>query len=226
MSNTHPDSQKTSTVTLHKWGGLAACLLAVTFIVPGVIYLVGDLRSALGPYAYALADFLYGPVWAASLVTLVFVLRERLSEYAPRRMNLAMLAATLAAGAMLAVACIRAANRQYHLLHPELHLENSIPVLVVWATLVAGIAGVGWHCLGWALVLIGSASLTSHQLPRLLSVLYLVAGAASLFVYVLPDLEGQAATLGLALGVWQGIVFWLTGPGATPASERKAGQPA
>ena len=149
-----------------KWGGLASFLLAVAFIVAPLIYLMGNLRDAMGPLAYALADFLYGPVWAASLVTAVFALRERMGEYAPRRMNLALLATLLAAGAMVTVACIRAANRHYHIIHPELHLENSSTVLIVWATLVAGVTGAGWHFLGWSLVLLGSAGWTSRRLPR------------------------------------------------------------
>ena len=55
-------------------------------------------------------------------------------------MSLAMWAAVLAAGAMVAVACIRAANRHYHIDHPDLHLESSTTVLVVWGTLVAGVS--------------------------------------------------------------------------------------
>jgi hypothetical protein len=81
----NPDS------TAMKWGGFASFLMAVTFIVAPLIYLTGNLRDAMGPLAYDLADFLYGPVWSASLVTAVFTLRERLGEYAPRRMSLALL---------------------------------------------------------------------------------------------------------------------------------------
>jgi len=55
-------------------------------------------------------------------------------------MSLAMWAAVLAAGAMVAVACIRSANRHYHIDHPDLHLESSTTVLVVWGTLVAGVS--------------------------------------------------------------------------------------
>jgi len=155
-----------------KWGGLASFLMAVTFIVAPLIYFTGNLRDALGPLSYDVADFLYGPVWAASLVTVVFTLRERMGEYAPRRMSLALLAALLAAGAVVAVACIRSANRHYHLIHPELHLETSSTILIVWTTLVAGVTGAGWHFLGWVLVLVGSAGWTSRRLPRVLSVLY------------------------------------------------------
>jgi hypothetical protein len=198
---------------MQKWGGLASFLLVVAFIVPAFIYLTGNLRDASGPLTYALADFLSGPVWAASLVTAVFALRERIGERAPRRMTLALLVALLAAGAIVSVACIRSANRHYHLIHPELHLEESTTVLVVWTTLVAGVTAAGWHFLGWELSLIGSAGWTSRRLPRGLSMLYLVGGIVSMFVYVLPDTEGAAMMLGVVVSIWQGILLWKTEPG-------------
>jgi len=216
---------RTLSLTTQKWGGLASFLLAVAFIVAPFIYLVGNLRDAIGPFAYALADFLYGPVWAASLVTAVFALRERIGEHASRRMDLALLAATLAAGAMVTVACIRASNRHYHIIHPELHLETSTTVLVVWTTLVAGVNATGWHFLGWVLVLVGSAGWTSRRLPRVLSVLYLLGGTSSLFVYVLPDLEGNAVALGVVMSIWQGILLWKGEPGEKQAPEINTSQP-
>ena len=221
--NAHTDADAgDSTLTTQKWGGLASFLLATAFIVAPAIYLFGNLRDAMGPFAYSLADFLSGPVQAASLVTMVFALRERMGERVPRRMSLALLAAALAAGAMLAVACIRAANRHYHLIHPELHLENSATILIVWTTLVAGVTGAAWHLLGWTLVLIGSAGWTSGLLPRLLSVLYLVAGTISMFVYLLPEREGDAAALGVMIGIWQGILLWNAAPGETQTPEISA----
>ena len=198
---------------------ISSILLAVAFIVAPLIYLVGNLRDAMGPFGYNVADFLYGPVWAASLVFVVLVLRERIGEWAPRRMSLALFAAVLAAATMVTVACVRSANRQYHLHHPELHLENSSDVLVVWTTLVAGLTGAGWHFLGWALVLIGSAGWTSRRLPRLLSVLYLAAGINSLFVYQFPGTEGNAVALGVIVSIWQGILLWKAEPEKTQAPE-------
>jgi hypothetical protein len=203
---THADAG-TSSLTMQKWGGLASFLLVAAFVAASLIYLIGNLRDAFGPFSYSLADFLAGPVMAASLLTVVFALRERMNDHAPRRMSLAMTTAFLAAGAMVLVACIRSANRHYHLTHPDLHLEDSTTVLVVWATLVAGVTGAGWHFLGWTLALIGSAGWTSGALPRALSVLYMAAGIASLFVYVFPNLEPFVGTLAMLWGVWQGIVF-------------------
>jgi hypothetical protein len=222
--HTEADS-KTSSTNILKWGGFASLVMAVSFIVPFLIYLMGDLRDAMGPFAYSFADFLYGPVWAASLVTSVLALRERIGELAPRRVNLALFGALAAAFAFVAVACIRSANRHYHLIHPELHLEDSTTVLIMWATLVAGVIGTAWHFLGWAMVLIGSAGWTSARLPRLLCALYLTGGATSLFVYVLPDLEGNALVLCVAASIWQGILLLKAKPEESPVSGKNASQP-
>ena len=92
--------------------------------------------------------------------------------------------------------------------HPELHLEMSSTVLIVWTTLVAGVIATAWHFLGWSLVLLGSAGWTSGRLPRVLSVLYWVVGAASLFVYLLPNIEGTVVVLGAVISIWQGILLW------------------
>jgi hypothetical protein len=198
---------------------ISAILLAVAFIVAPFIYLTGNLRDALGPLSYDVADFLYGPVWGASLVTVVFMLRERIGDRAPRRMSLALLSAVLAAGIAVAVACIRSANRHYHLTHPDLHLENSLDVLVVWSTLVTGLTNTGWHFLGWTLILIGSAGWTSRCLPRVLSILYLLAGVVSLFVYLMPGSEGGAVLLGVIVSIWQGILLWKGEPKETQMPE-------
>ena len=208
-SKVRPDANAgRSFLTIQKWGGIASFLMAVAFIVPPLIYLVGNLRSASGPFAYALADFLYGPAWAASLVTAVFALRERIGAGASRRMSMALLASVLAGAMMVLVACIRASNRHYHLIHPELHLEDSAAVLTVWTTLVQAVSAAGWHFLGWALMLVSWAGWTTRSLPPLLSILYLVGGIAALFVYQFPNLEPTAAPLGVAWAVWQGILLW------------------
>jgi hypothetical protein len=66
------------------------------------------------------------------------VLWELIGENASRRMDLVLIAAVLSAAGMAAVAFIRASNRYYHLIYPELNLENSTTVLIVWITLAAG----------------------------------------------------------------------------------------
>jgi hypothetical protein len=195
-------------MTINKWGGLASFLLAVSFIVAPLIYLTGNLRDAIGVFAYDLADFLYGPILSASLIAVTYVLRERIGQSAFRRMDLALLAAALSALGMAAVAFIRASNRHYHLIHPELNLENSTTVLIVWTTLVAGANAVGFHFLGWMFVLLGSASWTAQFFPRLLNVFYFLAGVSSLFVYLFPEIEGLVLLLGTIISIWQGRLLW------------------
>lgn len=202
----------TSAATIQKWGGLASFLLAVAFIVPELIYLTGKLEEVNGPLAYALADFLYGPVKAACLVTVVYALRERVGERASRRMSLALLITVLAAGMFVTAALLRSTNRNYHLIHPDLHLEMSQTVLIVWATQVGGVIATAWHFLGWSLGLLGWAGWTTGRLPRLLSVLYCVVGALSLFTYLLPDNEGGVILLCLVASIWQGILLWKAEP--------------
>jgi hypothetical protein len=90
---------------------------------------------------------------------------------------------------------------------------------------MAGLTGAGWHFLGWALVLIGSAGWTSGQLPRVLSVLYLVGGTVSIFVYLLPGMESNAAMLGVVISIWQGILLWKGEPPQTQIPEINASQP-
>ncbi len=193
---------------IQKWGSIAAFVLAIAFFVPGSIYLVGNLRTAIGPFAYHLADFLYGPVWSVSLITMIFALREKIGNHAPRRMSLALLSGFISAGMMVAVAFIRSSNRQYHILHPELNLQDSVPVLLIWGTLITGLTSVGWHFLGWAQILIGSANYGLHQMPRQLSLLYFAAGIVSLFVYLFPVAEGLGILLGMVIGIWQGVLLW------------------
>jgi hypothetical protein len=194
-------------MTINKWGGLASFLMAGSFIVAPLVYLTGNLRDAIGIFKYNLADFLYGPVISASLITLIYVLRELIGKSELRRMDLALVAAVLSAAGMAAVAFIRASNRHYHLLHPELNLENSTTVLIIWTTLVAGVSSLGFHFLGWTFVLLGSASWTSRFFPRVLNVLYFLAGIAGLFVYLFQELEGLVLLLGTIIGIWQGVLL-------------------
>lgn len=190
-------------MTMSKWAGVLSVASAAALIVPAYVYLTGDLRTALGPWVYGLADLLYGPIWAASLIGSTSVVQARVRGGAPRRISASTAATWLAAAAMVTVACIRSANRQYHVTHPDLHLEDSTTVLVVWATLVAAVIGAGWHFWGWAMALLGTAAWATGRLPRVLSGLYVVAGFLAWFVYVLPDLEGGVLLLACVVSLWQ-----------------------
>jgi len=214
--NTQPN--KLAFWRIGQWGTLACFLGAAALISASSVYLVGDLRSALGPMAYSMADFLAGPVCAASLGVLIFALRDHFNEHAPRRMSGVLLVGALTAGALVLVACIRAANRQYHLFHPDLHLENNTNILVIWATLVGGVSAAGWHFWGWVLALVGSAGWSSGRLPRGLCVLSWLAGLAALFVYAVPNLEAAAGALSIIWSLWLAALLWKTKPEDKPAA--------
>ena len=205
-------------MTLSKWGGTASFVLAVAYIIPSLVYLMGDLRATFGPLAYSVADFLYGPAWAVCLVAAFWALRARIASGAPQRMSWATAATWMAAAAMVVVACIRSANRQYHLDHPDLHLEDSATVLVVWTTIISGVIGAGWHFLGWSFVLLGSAGWATRRLPPVLSTMYLATGVTAWLVYVIPDLEGAVVLLGVMVSIWQGVYLWRARPRGDHAS--------
>lgn len=212
-------------MTQSKWGGIASLALVAAYIVPALIYLTGDLRAALGPLAYSLADLLFGPIWAVCLVASFWAVRMRIGRGAALRLSWATAATYMAAAAMIAVACIRSANRHYHLAHPELHLEDSTTVLVVWATLVAGVIGAGWHFWGWSMILLGAAGWATRRLPRTLCAMYVAAGIPAWFVAVVPDLEGGVMALGVIVCLWQAVYLLGVGPQENHASAAAATEP-
>jgi hypothetical protein len=65
----------------------------------------------------------------------------------------------------------------------------------------------GFHFFEWTFVLLGSASWTSRFFPRILNVLYFLAGIAGLFVYLFQELEGLILLLGIIIGIWQGVLL-------------------
>ncbi len=197
-------------MTLPKLAAIASFLLPVAWIAPFLIYLSANLETPLGPVIYGLADALYGPIWAVCMVIVFRALQAQFGESAPLRSSLAMSTTWLAVAAMVCVACIRSANRQYHLAHPALQLENSAVVLSVWATLVAGVTGAGWHFLGWSFLLLAWEGWTTRRIPRVLSMVSGVTGVVSLVVYSFPELEGSAMLCGIVASVGLGLHFWRT----------------
>lgn len=194
-------------MTTNKWGALASFLLAISFIVAPLIYLMGNLRDSFGIFSYTVADFLYGPILSASLITVTYILREKISKHS-KRMDFALLASILASVGIAAVAFMRASNRQYHVLHPELNLENNQTVLLIWSTIITGLSGLGFHFLGWSYILIGSASWKTKFFPNILNILYFLTGIMALFSYLARDAENSVAMFAAIISIWQGILLW------------------
>lgn len=205
-------------MTMVRCGAIACFLLAASFLAP-LIYFFGGPPQGVGLSSYDLADFMYGPVWGASLVTAIFVLRERFAGWAPRRMTLALLAATAAAGVSVSVALIRSTNRYYLAKHSELNGTMEATLLTAWTTIVTGLIATRYHCLGWALVLLGTAVWSNRRQDRVMSGLYMVGGITSLFGYLQPEGDMGGALFGVILSIWQGIRLWRDDPDAAHLPE-------
>jgi hypothetical protein len=195
-------------MTIKKWGAISFWIMALSLVVPPFIYLTGNLRDRFGAITYDLADLLYGPIFSASIVIAFYSIREHIGRRAFRRMDLALISAALSAIGMVALALLRASNRHYHILHPDLNLESSTTVLVVWTTLATAFTAVGFHFLGWAFILTGSSIWTSRMFPHMIAALFTITGIPALFVYLIPEFEGFVSFLGVIIGVWQGILLW------------------
>jgi hypothetical protein len=203
-------------MSIQKWGALASLVLVATFITSPLIfvtYLTTPYPS--GRMWYEFADFLSGPLWAASLMTVVFALRERVGERAPRRMLIVLLAATLSAALMICVAFIRSVHRDYPYYEPA--FEIIVPALMA----------AGRHFLGWALLVLASLGWTTQQLPRVLNALFFVSGILSLFAYLWaghPYADMYDALVWLLYTIptiWLGILLWTAGPAETQAPSEK-----
>ncbi|NTW07943.1 MAG: hypothetical protein HGA28_00045 [Anaerolineaceae bacterium] len=195
-------------MTIKKWGAIGFWFMALSFVVPPFIYLTGNLRDRFGAISYDLADLLYGPILSASIVIAFYSIREHIGRNAFRRMDLALISAALSALGMVALAFLRASNRHYHILHPDLNLESSTTVLVVWTTLATTFTAVGFHFLGWTFILTGSSIWSSRIFPRLIAALFIISGIPALFMYIIPEFEGFVSLFGVIIGVWQGILLW------------------
>src|SRR5687767_11852466 len=116
-------------MTPQRWGGLASFIQAGIFLVAPLIYLVVlpaatglalpefvdpfKLRPVLANPAFDLGDFLFGPLWAVSLIVATMALHEHLADGAPRRMRMALLAACLSAGLFVGASSIQTIGRHY-----------------------------------------------------------------------------------------------------------------
>jgi hypothetical protein len=190
---------------------IASLGMAVASVLAQVIYLTNNLSNAFGAFTYTVADVLYGPVWSLCLLVTMSALRGRLEPGAAYVERAAWIAAAFA----VLTACVRASNRGYHLLHPELRLEADTTVLTVWATLVGGLIGAGWHALGWSRILLGWRALSTRQLPRPFGVLCIASGVASLGVFLQPVAEAPAFGLELLVNLALAVVLWRERPMAS-----------
>lgn len=205
-------------MTFQKWGALASFVVAATFFASPlivVIYLTTPYPS--GRVWYQFSDFLSGPLWAASLMMVVFALRERVGERAPRRMSIVLLAATLSTGLLICAAIIRSVHRDFQYFNPTRMDETSLLLILnTLSVVVPAVVAAGRHFLGWMLLALASVGWTTLQLPRGMSALFAISGVLSLLAYlwaVYPEqpadvLNGLAWLMFAIPMIWLGIMLW------------------
>jgi hypothetical protein len=220
---------------LQKMGGVAALVMAATWVVAfavflGVLMPAGYFDEAVTAVEKAriltdnqvLASIgLYLIPYVAFgilLVVLALALQDRLKAGAPAVAQIATAIGLIWAGLVIASGLIATLGIR---VVGELYGTDAAQAGAVWApveTVVGGLGGDAWEILGgvW-LLLIGWAALQARELPRALSFLGIVLGVAGVLT-VVPPLKPAEFLYGLGLipwFVWLGIVMLRVSPRRT-----------
>lgn len=212
------------TKVIQKWGSVASFVQAGIFLIAPVIYFVilpnatglagpefndpFKLRPVLTNPAFDFGDFLFGPLWGASLVLSLAGMREYFGNNAPRRMQLAIIFSCISAALFVAGGVVQTIGRHYISAHPELDNIVFESIFRTLSMVVPGLTSSGRHFLGWTLVIVGSAGWATSTLPRTLCILYFIGALLGLFAYLSPGIGELILLPGVIWNVWQGILLW------------------
>lgn len=215
-------------MTIQKWGSIASFVQAAIFLIAPVIYFVFipaatglagpdfadpfKLRPVLAHPAFDWGDFVFGPLWAASLVIVLMALHEQLESAAPRRMRLALIAGSLSAALFVGASTVQTVGRHYISLHPQMDAAVFEGAFHALSMVVPGLTSGGRHFLGWSLILLGSAGWTTRKLPRGLCIVYFVGALPALFAYLNPGIGEIVLLPGVIWNIWQGMLLWRSEP--------------
>jgi hypothetical protein len=223
--------------SLQKMGGVAALVMAATWVVAFAVLLgvlmpagyfdeavtaVERARIVADNQALASIGYLIPYVaWGILLVVLALALHDRLKADVPAVAQIATAIGLIWAGLVIASGLVATIGIR---VVGELYGTDAAQAGAVWAPLEAVVGGLGGEAgevLGgvW-LLLVGWAALKARVLPRALSVLGIVLGVAGI-VTVVPSLEPALFFYGLGLivwFVWVGITMLRTSRDARAAS--------
>lgn len=225
---------KKDSVAIRKWGSVASFVQAAIFLIAPVIYFVVlpmatgltgtdfndpfKLRFVLANPAFDLGDFLFGPLWAASLVVSMLAMSEYLGDASPRRMQMVIISSSLSAALFVAGGVVQTVGRNYISIHPELDANVFESIFRTLSMVVPGLTSSGRHFLGWTLLLLGAVGWTTPKFPRTLCIIYFAGALLALFAYLSPGIGELILLPGIIWNVWQGILLWRSGsiPASTP----------
>ena len=226
---------------LQKTGGVAALIMAGTWLVAFAVFLAvlapaGYLAEGIAPaekariivdnQASASIGYLLPYVlWGILQVVLSLALYERVKAGAPAMAQTATAIGLLWAGLVIASGFVATLGIRKVV---DLHGTDPAQAASLWAsveTVAMALGGGAGEVLGGSwLLLIGWAALRARALPRALSYLGLVLGAAGVLT-VVPSLEPAGFLFGLGFivwWVWLGIAILrgsLRAEARTPATE-------
>lgn len=218
--------------SLQKWGGVAALIMAATFVVGFAVFITVLLpagyfdadvdpeqkvailvdNQAIASISYLIAYVVFG----AFLVVLALALYERLKAGAPAIAQTATVFGLIWAGLVIASGMV--ANIGIGRV-ADLYGNDPAQAGTVWLTLdfvVNGLGGETEIAGGLWVLLIGWAALRARKLPRALTYLGVVIGVAGLLT-VVPTLDVLGFVFGLGLiiwFVWLGVVMLCSSPRA------------
>ena len=202
---------------LHKFGGIAAFIEAITFIVGFWFYF-----TLLGPASYGSMDvdpsqhiaflsqnqqLLYIWYWiiyilfGIALVVLTFGIASRLQDESPQLTKVASAFGLIWAGLVIASGMVANIGIELVVNLQDLSPERAATTWYALNFVVNGLGGGNEIVGGIWVLMISWAGLQSQKLPRLLNYLGLVIGFSGLLTSI-PLLKSLGAVFGLGLILW------------------------
>jgi hypothetical protein len=151
------------------------------------------------PPLFLLAN-LYNALWCAPIIVLALALREQMPP-ARHRMLLALISASIAGALFLAGGIIPVVSLPQIAAASDMSASRAVSGIVLGMVLTATSAA------GFAVMLIGSAALSTGYLPRLLALLLIVSGVLEICEFAVPLCLVLDPVLGAVWSLWLGVVL-------------------
>ena len=140
-------------------------------------------------------------LFSVTLVLSALAVRERLSDGAPNRMRLAVIAASIASALFIAVSAIDFSST------PSIAAAGDLSAFRASTAITDGMLNGGIFALGWTTLLWGWAGLGTKGLPAMLCYVLLLTGILGVLAFVITILGILVVALNVVWGFWLGYVL-------------------
>jgi hypothetical protein len=148
-----------------------------------------------------LLEYLSSVMLGITLVLPALALRERLRAGAPNRMQMAVIAATVASALFLAHGITAFEG------FPPIVAANDLTAYRILGTVTQGLLSAAIFAIGWTALLWGWAGLSTKGLPAVLGYVLLLAGVFDTLAIVIHIFEPLGAVLNMVWAFWLGYVL-------------------